>query len=138
MDNLQRASVSLLIDEDDLIPSEITALLGSQPSFGVVKGERFLASSGRYIEAKTGKWKVTSGWKTSVHLDEEISALLARLTNDLAAWKYLTDHYHCYVSVGGYLADWTGGITLSPPTLGALAARQLAIDFDLYVSDPHM
>ena len=132
MDNLQRVMISLLIDEDDLVPSEITALLGAEPSLGVVKGEKFLAHHGKYIEAKTGKWQLTSGWKSPVDLDEEISLLLVRLTDDLEAWRYLAARYHCYLSVGGYFTDWTGGITLSSETLGALAARKLAIDFDLY------
>ncbi|MBB4615857.1 DUF4279 domain-containing protein [Novosphingobium taihuense] len=132
MDNLQRAMISLLIDEDDLIPSEITALLGSEPSLGVSKGEKFLSHHGKLIKAKTGKWQLHSGWKSPVNLDEEISLLLARLTDDHEVWGNLTARYHCYLSVGGYFEDWTGGITLSPDTLGALAARNLAIGFDLY------
>ncbi|AUW57900.1 hypothetical protein C1T17_11630 [Sphingobium sp. SCG-1] len=132
MDNLQRASVSLLIDEDDLVPSEITALLGAEPRLGVAKGEKFLGSHGKCTEASTGKWQLGGDWNTPVDLNDQISTLLARLTDDLEVWKYLTARYHCYMSVGGYFVDWTGGITLAPQTLGALSARGLAIDFDLY------
>jgi hypothetical protein len=57
MDNLQRACVSLSIDEDDLVPSEVTALLGAEPRLGVAKDETFLASHGKYIQARTGMWQ---------------------------------------------------------------------------------
>jgi hypothetical protein len=75
---------------------------------------------------------VWRGPESPVDLDEEISTLLARLTGDLETWKYLTGRFHCYLSVGGYFSDWTGGIALAPKTLGALAELGLAIDFDLY------
>ncbi|WP_179102120.1 DUF4279 domain-containing protein [Sphingopyxis sp. KK2] len=121
-----------MIEEDDLVPSEITSLLGVEPHLAVIKGERFLSSNGKYIEASTGKWQFWGDWKSPVDLNEEISTLLAMLTDDLAAWSYLTARCHCYLTVGGHFNDWTGGIALAPETISALAARGLAIDFDLY------
>lgn len=132
MDNLQRACISLLIDADDLVPSEVSEVLGCEPRLGVAKGEKFLASHGKHFKAKTGKWQLGGNWKSPVDLDNEISALLEMVTDDLERWEYLTGRFHCYLSVGGYFNGWTGGITLAPETLMALAERRLAIDFDLY------
>jgi hypothetical protein len=44
MDNLKRATVSVLIDGDDLVPAEITTLLGANPRLGVRKDEVFLGA----------------------------------------------------------------------------------------------
>ena len=132
MDNLQRARVSLLINDDDLNPPEITSLLGAEPRRGVRKGETFIDHQREPIQARTGMWYFGSGYSTAPQLDAQISSILDKLTDNLEVWASLTSRYHCYVSVGGYFDDWTGGFTLNPATLGALSARGLSIDFDLY------
>jgi len=132
MDSLQRATVSLLIDGDDLVPSEVTAILGGSPQFGVVKGEVFVAKHGKKTESTTGKWRFGGDWESPPHLDRQISEVLSGLTDDMSSWMEVTSRYHCYLSVGGYFNDWTGGMTLSPETLKLLADRNLPIDFDLY------
>ena len=50
----------------------------------------------------------------------------------MTAWNEVTGRFSGYLSVGGYLNGWTGGILLQPITLKLLADRNLAIDFDLY------
>jgi hypothetical protein len=131
MDNLQRARVSLLIDGDDLAPEEITALLGAQPRVGVRKGDVFVGHHGE-ITARTGRWQFGDDWEKEPRIERQIVTLLGRLTPDLDVWKTVTSRYHCYISVGGYFTDWTGGITLEPHALMLMAERGLAIDFDLY------
>jgi hypothetical protein len=132
MDNLQRASVTLLISGDDLIPSEITALLGTQPKLGVRKGEAFAASDGRERQASTGMWHLGGEYRSPPNLDEQISQLLSGLPNDATIWSDLTKRFDCCLSVGAYFNDWTGGITLGPASLGLLSERYLPIDFDMY------
>ena len=132
MDSLQRAAVSVLIDGDDLIPSHITALLGQVPRLGVCKGEVFSATHGKQIEAKTGMWQFGGDWESPPDLDRQIANLLTSLTGEMSAWEGVTDGFNCYLSVGGYFHDWTGGMLLQPNTLKLLAERNLAIDFDLY------
>jgi len=135
MDSLQRSTVSLLIDGDALDPSEISMLLDSQPSLGVPKGDFFLTSIGKEVQAKTGKWQLNGEWESPSDLNRQISDLLSNLTDDLAVWKNVTDRFHCYISIGGYFNDWTGGFTLEPSTAKLLSDRDLAIDFDLYAPD---
>jgi hypothetical protein len=132
MDSLQRAKVSVLIADDNLVPSELTALLGGPPKLGVSKGETFLASHGKQIKAQTGMWQFGSEWESPPQLDRQIGEVLSALTSDMLVWAEVTNRYLCYLSVGGYFHDWTGGMTLGPNTSQLLAERNLSIDFDLY------
>jgi len=133
-DHLQRASVTLLISDDDLVPEEVTALLGCEPNTGVRKGDSFVAHNGRAITARTGKWHLSTGYREPPNIDQQITELLGSLPDSLAIWSDLTSRFHCYVSVGLYFADdsWTGGFTIEPKTLLMLGERRLAIDFDIY------
>ena len=71
-DPLQRACVSLAIHGDDLVPDELSALLGVQPDVGVRKGETF-GSRGRpgtAITAATGKWIRASDYCMACSADQ--------------------------------------------------------------------
>ena len=63
MDNLKRASVTLVIHGDDLVPEDLSAILGVQPEIGVRKGETFMSRGrpGWTVTASTGKWFVGTG-----------------------------------------------------------------------------
>lgn len=135
MDSLQRASATLLINGDDLIPSDLTALLGATPRLGVLKGETYLTSHGKEMVARTGMWHFGGDYRSPPDLDEQISALLSALPSESGLWSNLTLRFECWLSVGAYLNGWTGGITLSPSTLTLLSERSLPIDFDLYAAD---
>jgi hypothetical protein len=134
-DPLQRASVTLLINDDDLVPEELTALLGREPDTGVRKAESFVAHHGRLVTARTGMWHLGTGYREPPDIDQQISELLGSLPDSLAIWSDLTTRFECcYITVGVYFADhsWTGGIFLKPQTLLMLGQRGLAIDFDMY------
>ena len=132
MDSLQRASATLLISGESLVPDDLTSLLGAQPKLGVRKGETFRATHGEEIEAPVGQWFLGGDWRSPPDLDQQITELLAGLPNDIELWTELTGRFECWLSIGAYLDDWTGGLTLAPATLGLLAARNLPLDFDLY------
>lgn len=134
-DPLQRASVTLLINDDDLVPEELTAVLGREPTRGVRKGESFVAHHGRVITAQTGMWHLGTGDREPPDIDQQITDLLGNLPGSLAIWSDLTTRFDCCcIAVGVYFADdsWTGGIFLGSQTLLMLGERGLAIDFDMY------
>lgn len=134
-DPLQRASVTLLINDDDLVPEELTALLGREPDTGVRKGESFVPHHGGVRTARTGMWHLSTGYREPPNIDQQITELLRSLPDSLAIWGDLTTRFDCcYITVGVYFADdsWTGGIFLEPQTLLMLGERGLAIDFDMY------
>ena len=134
MDHLQRASVTLLVQGDDLDPDELTALLGSQPKIGARIGETFIGHSGRTVTASTGKWFYSTGYREPPDIDRQIVDLLGSLPASLSIWTDLTTRFECYVALGIWFVDesWTGGIFLQPQTLQMLGERGLALDFDMY------
>ena len=135
-DPLQRASVTLLIHGDDLVPEELSAILGVQPKTGVRKGEIFMnrGRPGTTVKARTGMWHLGTGDLEPPHIDQQIADLLGSLPEGADIWNDLTTRFDCYVTVGAWFMDdsWTGGLVLEPKTLGMLAERGLAIDFDMY------
>jgi Domain of unknown function (DUF4279) len=135
-DNLERASVTLLIDGDDLVPEEVTAMLGAEPEVGVRKGETFVSrgSPSLTVTASTGKWILGTGDRRPPSIDTQIMELLSGLAGDIKVWNEIHSRFNCYVTVGVYFDEdsWTGGIVLEADTLRLLADRRLAIDFDMY------
>lgn len=135
-DPLQRASVTLLINGDDLVPDELSTILSVQPEIGVRKGETFMGRGrpGTAVTARTGMWHFGTGYREPPNIDEQIAELLGNLPESADIWSDLTIRFECYVTVGAWFTDdsWTGGLVLEPKTLGMLAKRGLAIDFDLY------
>lgn len=135
-DNLERASVTLLIDGDDLVPEEVTAMLGAEPEVSVRKGETFVSRGrpGLTVTASTGKWILGTGYCRPPSIDTQIMELLNRLAGDIEVWNDIHSRFNCYVTVGVYFDEdsWTGGIILEAETLRLLADRGLAIDFDMY------
>ncbi|NMN88871.1 MULTISPECIES: DUF4279 domain-containing protein [unclassified Novosphingobium] len=132
MDNLQRATVAVLITGEDLVPAQVAVALDGTVSFGVVKGEVFTGRHGKEIEAKIGMCRFGGEWHAEPDIDRQIREVLSTLTDDKDRWGAITARYFCHLSVGGYFHDWTGGLTLASETLKMLADRNLAIDFDFY------
>jgi Domain of unknown function (DUF4279) len=132
-DALKRAMVSLAIIGDDLNPQEITGLLAGEPRRGVRKGEAFIGHNGQQRSARSGMWLFGGEcWEDAPAIGSHIKTLLGRLTEDLDVWRTVTGRFECYVNVGGYFHDWTGGLSLEADVLRLLAERGLHIDFDLY------
>ena len=135
-DPLQRASVTLLINGDDLVPEELSAILGVHPEIGVRKGETFMGRGrpGTAVTARTGMWHFGTGVREPPNIDEQITEILGSLPDGADLWNDLTTRFVCYVTVGLWFTDdsWTGGLVLEPKTLGMLVERGLAIDFDMY------
>lgn len=129
---LHKSSVLLGFYGDDLDPYELSALLGGEPSFGVMKGDTWLTSMGVEKVAHTGSWRLEAEEQQPANLDCQIIELLGRLTNDLAKWRSLSQRYQGRFFCGLFLASWNEGIALQPETLVLVSERRLVIDFDIY------
>lgn len=63
-------SVSVYFLGDELLPSDVTQILGIEPSSERVKGESWKTSSGSIVVPKTGRWVLRSNANNRVDSDD--------------------------------------------------------------------
>ena len=133
---LSRSAASLRVFGDDLLPEEVTALLGASPtSFEVKGGQSQPNAGGRTFTARTGGWRLQVARLSPGDLDGQIAELLDQLTTNLIAWRELTARFRVDMFCGLWLIEWNEGISLDPSTLAALGERGILLDLDIYRSE---
>lgn len=82
--------VTLRFFGDDLLPAEVSALLGATPTASHHKGQELKGShSGAVRIAKTGSWRLSAPQCEPKDLEAQIFEILDQLTEDLAVWQSL-------------------------------------------------
>ncbi|WP_339414466.1 DUF4279 domain-containing protein [Pseudomonas sp. EA_35y_Pfl2_R5] len=130
---LDRSAATLRIFGDELIPEDVSKLLGAMPSKSFHKGEEEVgAVTGKVRIHKTGSWRLSVERRSPENLDAQIFEILNQLSQDLTAWKFLCSHYRVDLFCGIFMASFNDGLTLSPEALLALGARGIRLDMDIY------
>lgn len=123
--------VSLRLFGDDLIPEEVTRLLGCSPTKVQRKGD--VIPDARYHRvARTGSWMLNGGLPKTTEIEQQIVALLESVTNDMEVWRQIVAKYDADIFCGVFLNDSNRGFSLSPTVTSMLADRGLEIGFDIY------
>ena len=129
------SAACLRIAGDDLLPDEISRILGCQPSYATCKGQvSYGKATGRQRTARTGCWHLEADDRTPADLDSQITDIIGRLNRDLNVWASLTDQFRVDMFCGLFMARRSEGLILSPETLIALGTRK--IDLGLCLYDP--
>jgi hypothetical protein len=131
---MSESRVSVRFFGDELDPAELTELLGCEPSIQYKRGDTHL-SAGREYTRKWGAWVVAAETRKPEAVDEQLTELFARMTQDLAVWRDLASRFDGDVFCGLFMAESNEGFSISPATLEALASRALEIGFDIYDPD---
>jgi hypothetical protein len=128
-----RSIVAFRIFGDDLVPSEVTALLGCEPTVAYSKGDvRIGAKTGnRYVE-KTGRWSLSAEDKRPEDISAQITEILNRLSKDPAIWDQLCAKFAMDFFCGVFMASSNDGLEFSPTILGELSARGISLGLDIY------
>jgi hypothetical protein len=137
--------VSLCLYGDDLDPDKVTTLLGCRPTTAGRKGEP-LISLGKVCKvpsvqqreqpirkpriSRIGVW-ILSSERSATDAEEQIQALLQRVTDDPAAWEQLSG-YRIKIDCSLTLRAWNRGLELSSALIQQLAERRLGLSFDIY------
>ncbi len=143
---IDEVRVSLCLYGDDLAPDEVTGLLGCEPTQAARKGEPLIKKSRCRIRtlpsqqrvpssrkpriSRIGVWILSGEW-SATDIEEQVSALLQRVSDDLAVWNQLS-RYRLKITCGLSLRAWNRGLELSSELLQQLAARHLGLSFDIY------
>jgi Domain of unknown function (DUF4279) len=133
MAHISKSVASLRLMGDDLIPAEISKILGSDSTSGHFKGEVILGkTTGREYIKKFGFWRLKAKDAEPENLDGQVAELLSKLTKDLAVWTDLKSRFEIDLFCGLFMDVSNEGFELSSVTLASLAERGIAIGFDIY------
>jgi hypothetical protein len=138
---VSRSAVGLRFVDDELDPQMISAALGAAPTLAYAKGQQWTTPAGLPMIGRTGVWSLNSAERAPADLDRQIEELLAPLSNDLGVWRDLSATHRGELFVGLFMTTFNGqpaedffneGLEIAPRTLETVAARGLAIAFDIY------
>lgn len=133
MSAAERSAVTFRIFGDTLVPSEITALLGCEPSRSCSKGDLRLVRGGahRYIE-KSGSWRLSAADRAPEEVAAQVRELLDRLPQDVAVWSRLRERFEMDMFCGVFMGSSNDMLEFPPALLEALAMRGIGLKLDLY------
>lgn len=127
--------VTLRFFGDDLLPEEVSALLGATPTASHHKGQELRGNpSGTVRIARTGSWQLDAERREPEDLDAQIFEILDQLTGDLAVWQALA-RFRPDLFCGLFMGSSNDGVSLSPRVLLALGERGIELGLDIYEAD---
>lgn len=130
---LDTSTAILRIYGDDLVPSEITHLLGAAPSGSCRKGEQLINKGSRPSRiAKTGMWRLNAAVRQPEAVESQIFEILEQLTPDFGPWNTVSSRYTVNLFCGLFMASSNDGLELSSKLLLGLGQRGISIGFDIY------
>ena len=136
MPEIRLSVVALRIIGDDLVPDEVTALLGSSPTQACVKGE-----TGKHIVgpkvgdvrvAKSGMWTLQASGQEPEDMNGQIREILSRMTSDFSVWQSITKRFRVDLFCGLWMDGSDCGLKLSPESLAALGERGIELAMCIY------
>jgi len=115
MSKVHHSIVALRISGDDLVPGEITALLGTSPTEAVIKGEKGKHIVGPKVGdvrvARSGMWTLEAPDREPEDMNGQIREILSQMTDDLAIWQSIAKRYRVDLFCGLFLSGDYGGLT---------------------------
>jgi hypothetical protein len=129
---LSRSVASLRVASDELVPADVTELLGREPTFAYARGDELSSKQGVARVARFGLWSYAAPESTPGNLDEQVAAITAELTADLDVWRRLAASFRVDLFCGLFLDRLNEGLSISPASLNLLADRGIKLDLDIY------
>jgi hypothetical protein len=124
--------ISLSIYSDELVPSEVTALLGIEPSHAHAAGDRHFGKDGReYARRHTGMWRLKASQDPG-EFEFRVMQLLQRLPYPSAAWDIILNQHTVKLVIGLFMNKGNEELDLSPSLLQAVGERGIAISLEIY------
>lgn len=134
MADLARAVASLRVTGENLVPADVSALLGCESTKSWAKGDS-LKSHGATRTARFGLWSLEADETEPANLDAQVTVILSRLTTNQAVWVKLCAEYDVDLFCGWFMEYGNEGVSIKPETMAALGTRGILLDIDLYGGD---
>lgn len=124
---------TLRIMGDELVPEEISRLLGAEPTSGHEKGHQAPSGpSGRTVTRRSGLWSLSAEETKPENLDCQVSELLGLVTSDLSVWSSIAARFRVDLFCGWFMGSENEGVEISPETMIALGQRGIQLSIDIY------
>ncbi len=138
MSAFEHSRAALRFSGEDLVPDELSALLGASPTKSRIKGQEIpVRNSGVSIIAKGGFWSLQAERREPEDLEGQIFEILARLTQDLSVWASLS-RFQPDMFCGLFMSSSNDGTLLSAKALIALGERGISLALDVYEADDEL
>ncbi|MBB5713129.1 DUF4279 domain-containing protein [Sphingomonas xinjiangensis] len=134
MTNVDQCKASLWLMGDALDPDKLAQSLDCTPAYGIRKGDIYLSENGEEIVASTGRFQITTGWRTGEPLDRVLQELLDQLPDDLASWAEINSTLSGKVLCGLILDSVNEEAEVPASVLLSLGQRGLSLHLDIYDS----
>jgi hypothetical protein len=125
---VDRSTVTLVVTGDALVPADVTAMMGVEPTDAAERGSRH---GPRSPPRKRGVWMYRIEGRQGEDPDKLIRALLLRFSVPNATSAELSRRYNVAIWVGLFLDAWNRGFSMSPTTR-LIAATGASVEFDIY------
>lgn len=135
MGPLARSKATLRIFGDELVPEEISRLLGAEPTSAHAKGPVLSKTSGRVVMRHSASWRLEAIETAPECLDDQVSDLLGQLTQDLSVWSDIASRFRVDLFCGWLMSSSNEGVEVSPETMLALGRRHIQLSIDIYEQD---
>ena len=128
-------SITLRITCEDLVPDDVSKLMGCKPDESQQKGKPVLREDGTVMRiARFGTWQLTL---KPTHTDEwdcaeAMMQVLRRLPSAVGLWRRLAKKCRIDFFVGLSMPSKNKGFGLSPEVMKYLGDREIAVGFDVY------
>ncbi len=132
MAHLERSVATLRIMGDDLVPDEVTRLLGTLPTSAYARGEPLPSG---VTTRKLGTWRLRAQETKPEDLDGQVLELLGQVTSDIAVWDALTTRFRVDLFCGWFMGSENEGVEIAPQTMLALGQRGIKLSLDIYGCD---
>ncbi len=122
-------SFSVCVYGKDLRPSEVTALLGVEPTESFERGYRRKPNS---RPMPHGAWFFGERGQPPRGPDDLARSVLMRFSVPSETWRTVRKRYAVQLRVALHVTGWNKGFDFSPMTMQLVAATGAELGFDLY------
>lgn len=137
MAHIHESKLTLRICGDSLVPADVSELLAGQPTYSHAKGDEIRGKGkGRVRVARSGIWLLSVNDCSPENLDGQLRELFDRLTDDLNAWRTISESCSADLFVGLIMRGSNEGLTITAGVVKMMADRMLEIGFDVYSGHP--
>ncbi len=134
MGAFDHSTATLRIFGDDLVPDEVTKILGCAPTRSHIKGQPHKPGSQHCW--RTGSWRLCAEDAEPEDLNAQLNHILNQINPDVSVWReQILARFRVDFFCGLFMQSGNDGFTLNPATMRRLAERELEIDFDVYDQD---